>query len=831
MGKLAFLPPLAKVVPRYPGITLTWRVAGVALAFATGLGLNTAGFGEQLGFAIHYLAAIVISLLISHAGTLLAVNAGLAIAWLMLPYRFAVWPAWAHRIEPGYAWFYDILTLLNRQLGHLECAVLWILAWLAHVEGLPWQLGGVAVMLLFAEPILDTAAVFFVNFEDREIGARERKDHPSLRVAGSIHWARRPLINVATFVGAWFVYALAPDQIDKSAGLLIAMVAGALLRLMKWTLRHVQYRRDARKGDSHLDNRRESFRQTHVKRWGRADTPLLLVAAPLLLGWAYSFQQTQRSEAAQEQRDRNWSDRAVACMADPSSSMRRSDISVFVLADSQFHDLKGARFAGEMAFADALVPVAQRPVELQILAQGTLLHLAEVRDLATASPETKLPWVYLGDFADLGCVHEMERILATLAAFDLGRVLGTAPGNHDSSFTGNFAWSPHWDHVCANRLDKQRSDALLVEAFGEGIEHNKGRLTPVWGEAGWRSWSRGFQRGQALVAVTPLGVSHVRGKARGVVGVFLDTSDQIDFDLGVAGMVGTLSGAQVDTLIMLASEVTRSAPYTDPVYVLFSHHPIRALNEAARARLAELVLALDDTQVRVVGFVSAHTHRAQKHANLCVGGRLLDDLVVGSTIDAPQEAALLEIGTDEAGDFMLSVTTVPAVSRPGMTCMAAFSPTSMACQRLVNRWGAQEDCEDLLRREDGAVGEDCASMESQSAIGDRLAGIQSAPDGDALRESQRIRANQLFACLCRDDRCTPPEDPMDDDQVARVIQRASEQPGGKVELACMGWAAAAVSAHGANGMEMADALRCAFDDLSIQPARRMTTRLGVRACH
>ena len=50
------------------------------------------------------------------------------------------------------------------------------------------------------------------------------------------------------------------------------------------------------------------------------------------------------------------------------------------------------------------------------------------------------------------------------------------------------------------------------------------------------------------------------------------------------------------------------------------------------------------------------------------------------------------------------------------------------------------------------------------------------------------------------------------------------------ELACLAWAASAVQAHKAGGMEMTDALRCAFDDGTITAAKDYVAVLKSREC-
>ena len=50
------------------------------------------------------------------------------------------------------------------------------------------------------------------------------------------------------------------------------------------------------------------------------------------------------------------------------------------------------------------------------------------------------------------------------------------------------------------------------------------------------------------------------------------------------------------------------------------------------------------------------------------------------------------------------------------------------------------------------------------------------------------------------------------------------------EVTCLAWAAAAVQNYKSAGMELADALRCAFDDETLAPARDFVATTEVIPC-
>jgi hypothetical protein len=83
-----------------------------------------------------------------------------------------------------------------------------------------------------------------------------------------------------------------------------------------------------------------------------------------------------------------------------------------------------------------------------------------------------------------------------------------------------------------------------------------------------------------------------------------------------------------------------------PRWIAFGHHPINQLEPAAQRRLFRFF----DVHPEIAGYVSAHTHYSDERSHRLPSGRLLPELVVGSTTDfgggSPQAARLLELRVD-----------------------------------------------------------------------------------------------------------------------------------------------------------------------------------------
>jgi hypothetical protein len=330
-----------------------------------------------------------------------------------------------------------------------------------------------------------------------------------------------------------------------------------------------------------------------------------------------------------------------------------------------------------------------------------------------------------------------------------------------------------------------------------------------------------------------------------VIGIFIDTSDGQAFDLGVAGLFGTFSREQAETANQAVDAVRAGAgaDYQNPLYVIFMHHPLGETSPGSNSRLKQWIAALDGDGARVLGIVSAHTHEAQKHSH-CIARRQIPEIVVGSTIDPPQEAALLTIGPAADGAVNLRVQTLPAVARPNKTCSAkAPTITARECQTVMAELRAHPDCAAVFRpAEVNSLGRDCSAIEHPMDVDQRLqlASRWTGPVDEAdIEADQRARVKALLGCVCRRDKtktetCTPSSSALDLDDESYfnlVREELARSPQREQELTCLSWAAAAVQRYKTAGMNFADALRCAFDDDSLAPAHDYIARLEVTPCY
>jgi hypothetical protein len=660
-------------------------------------------------------------------------------------------------------------------------------------------------------------------------------------------WAVR-----AAFAGAVAcsicVFAVAPAQRWAIAAFVAAVGLNAFFRLGKW----LAYDNRAPEGDAGrpwnvLDHYREQRNARELTRVRWVDGPLM-IAAPVV-AFAIVFAAVSRVSTAQEDRADEVESACAPGAAGPGLGDQR--IRVFLLADSQLHNLAGARFPGQMEVATALVPVARRPVELDVLSEGTLLHFAALYGDLRARAFPKLSWAYLGDFTDLACADEMRRMIRTLDAFGRESLVGVAPGNHDNAFTGNFDWSPYWEVACRpggpddaavdGHLGKALSDRMLLSAYRSPLSRD-GALVPV-------ALSEGGPT-QALAGLHRLGALEVGSQKREIWGVFLDTSDKIDSDYGVAGSIGTLSRAQADAVIGALDAAGLARPSFDGAFVVFTHHPVDELGASAARQLERIVARLNGAGHRVVGFVSGHTHRAQLRHGLCLGNRSYDDAIIGSTTDAPQEAALLEIGLNAVGEIAAEVVTLPAVARPGKAYAIGAPqdgiPSAERCAGAVERLAADRCCASLSARQDGRPTTTCARFRDSDSLSQKILAVEGLRAPGELKKADAIRASELLRCLARDPsrpgagRC-PPIDAaaaLRDETIFPILSRAVGTAEGREEVACLGWAASAAQAYKAADMEFADALRCSFggegacppEDGEIQAAKRMPLVLRLRSC-
>jgi 3',5'-cyclic AMP phosphodiesterase CpdA len=800
---------------------LPWPVRLLVLVAALLLGRNWAGtpLGEQLGGGLQYAGLIVISLAVSYWWWIFLANLGLALIWV-------TWPLGASDDSPILAELGHVVTFLNRQIGHIEVLAVWLVLALVSADRLPSQLGMIAAVIFIGEPLLSGLAVWWFFPKPRAAAV----------VARDLFWKRRPLFYLATLLGFVLIALLAPRQAFK-------LVPGVLAVAAADFVRYLRHRRFARTMAQPQHTARLQGQHDRQLRMGRHTDVLLgpglvLGGLALVVGASTWARQRYDQSLAESQPVRG---EPVDYCANHFPPAPDADVALFIVSDSQFHELAGPRFVGQMEFADALVPVALRPIELDVLSASPLSHAATTyAALAAERPQgARLWWAHLGDMADLSCQNEMDRSNQLLRdRFDVNAFAGVAPGNHDKAFTGNFFWSPYWDSACrSGRLEKALSDEKLAAAWRAAVAAAHGRMETV---PAWNPVASATRRGSALVTVTPLGLARDHQNRRGVIGIFLDSSDGQAFDLGVAGLFGTFSAEQAKTVNRLLAAVRDEAGgvYQDPIYLVFLHHPVDETAPDSNARFKQWLADLDGDGQHVLGIITAHTHEAQKHSH-CIGRRMIPEIVVGSTIDPPQEASLLSVGPVADGTVALRVQTLPMVARPGKTCTArAPTLTSDECQRIVAGLRVHPDCAALFRAgEATSLGRDCSDIEHPLAINDRLqlAARWTGPgDEEEIRADQRSRTTALWSCICRDRSCTVSRAVLELDDpsyFALVRQELGRSPARERELTCLAWAGAAVQRYKTAGMSYGDALRCAFDDESLAAAHDYIARMEVTPCY
>ncbi|HEY8091911.1 MAG TPA: metallophosphoesterase [Polyangiaceae bacterium] len=645
-----------------------------------------------------------------------------------------------------------VVVNVNRNLGHLEALFPWIVLSVAFPSPyIPWTLrtGLLGALVLFAAGWMDwlTAA-----------GRR----HGWLRAASAdpVHdrWRhqlqRRLLLMGGSVLGFVILALVAWSQILSILPLLLAFVPGIAFRLA-----------DLREDPSRkLGPAQKALlaRVLRVADW--ADFGVLVASQVLIAAMVWAGLHPGVAADGRDTKVRAMpahvvpdpggpSLPSVAALAAAPTAPKDPPIRLFVVADSQLHELSGQRSGVQLDIADAIINVAVRPVELDLLSMFSVARFERARRALETRYSRPLPWVHLGDFADLGCESELSRFPAVGAAFEAP--LAVAVGNHDSAFCGNFAWHPSWDPACGA----------------------KPRATKAWSDHLFHGWSKSNEELSAwgtpyLPAVVSLG--HVDGAE--VVGVFVDTSDFTMPSLGMAGLQGDVSGAQ-ETWIH-----RRMAEHPGAYVVFFMHHPFAELSLRTRWRMGRIIDRHGD---RVLGIVSAHTHLAALRWSP-VGSRSLPEFVVGSTIDPPQEGAVLEIGRNAGGRMGMRVVTVQTVTREGVTCgeEAAGVPHAV-CEGLWSE--VQAKCRDLAT----------------------AAASDAHPRTPAdVKAEQQARAKLLLACLPRLGlprlgSPSTPGYPLDDptvvagvDDAARRLLTAEPAEGDDLDrLACLSWVGSVLQRH------------------------------------
>ncbi|MBL4685948.1 MAG: hypothetical protein JKY37_15240 [Nannocystaceae bacterium] len=597
-----------------------------------------------------------------------------------------------------------VLTLSNRVVLHLT-AGLFVLFSAATASTLWWCLIVATMYFILARKVLHWLTLRLVQtdlvrpiFRNATIGVGEALYFEHLFL---------PIITMALFGYLW----LLGRSLDGLRGLLwLVGVACArhVVFFFVWLFRSILGQAKMGDGDRSVRN---SYREAAARasRWEVLPVLVcLLVSGALPYASILTANKAARA-ALLDRLERENPEHDCLAMAE----IEHADLALFLVADNQFRTLNGKTSIAHSRIIRDLVPVAVRPVELDLLSVASLDHFARMYramqdHAATNGLPVKFRWAHLGDFGDLACRSELGRFPSRIRCFGAETMLGFAPGNHDSFYTGNFGWHPDWSGeqggACAAGGPVTRGDPT-------GLRKS---MTDALGQCPLLTGRRSTANdGDFFASTAYLGeVGH-----HSLAAVFFDTSDFAGTSFGAAGVQGEISRTQKRWILRQVDKLPE-----DTLFVFFMHHPYESLSWFGRRRVDEIAEGLG---ARLVAVVSAHTHQSQfREAE--VAGRMVPHFVVGSTTDPPQEAALLTFRHRDNGTPELHFRTIPAVARSGAAC-GEHTVMAEQCAAVLEKLSGVQECQALL------------------SLG------SSHSDGVSLSHGEQTssRARALFACTQR----------------------------------------------------------------------------------
>lgn len=736
-------------------------VVGVALAGI--LFANRGDRAEELGYVLADISAMGVSFLAAQWGVVLVSNLIFSGSWLLLS-RFA---------KGRWLFARLVVAFIARQLGHIEALFLWLaivlslgdFAYADHFRAvLALRLTLVALLVGYGALGVDVVA----HAVQARLGADAMDIAP---VPVRFYGIRRWVLTALTLLAFGSLCMKAPAQTGQLVNLFFAVAVGIAFRLGEAAV--------AKKNGADRDGDYGPRFVQWAENGDQVVRGIFFLGIPALLALSrFPGIRNHESDAIQ---------RSYWLESPPEIPSSEADtVSLFVVADSQLHEIGGARIGTHLDLVNTVVPVSVRPIELDLLSGATLAHFGKIyADLRRQRPN--MLWAHLGDSADLGCKSEMIRAQRLLREFGGGKpglLAALVPGNHDSTFIGNFTWHPDWSTtgVCRSGiLWKNEANGMLRTVADEL------RIKQPPSEAiALEHWSSAWDHRAALAWVTRLGV--LQGKS--VVGVFLDSSDYTGLGLGIDGVQGSISRAQA-TEVMSRLDGEPS----DAWVLLFMHHPYGELSEVGIHQITAITKHIGVG--RLLGLVSAHTHFAARRIHT-IDGDEIPELVVGSTIDPPQEAALLEITNRGGPKPTIQIRTIPAVRRRGQTCVPE-SPaeiTGEACAAIFKTLANEQE-------------PSCKALFEEANV--PTAGAHFASP-DQLAAAQRKSATSLLKCVFRGrSGVSVPENPLFDEWVYPLLDAMAREPAREPELVCLSWAASVLQGHKQNGWRYNHALAMSLE--------------------
>ncbi|HEU5076395.1 MAG TPA: hypothetical protein VFU02_19520, partial [Polyangiaceae bacterium] len=786
---------LHRVFPRYPRVVneligeTGWALSSWAVLLAAGLvAVYFADPDSSFVDALRHAGLVIVGLAAAWWLVLGTLDIVSALLWYGLFYlderRGKHADARAENAPDPFTggWLRKLVIVINRHFLHAWALLAWTVLLVLTLSNPYLIVLALGSLVLLGPTVASWAGLCIAKFSDVD---------GSYVVRADVAWLRRPAFYLATVVAVFLLLTLEGAYTHwPLVYFSLAVVAAVGIRFSTFLSWLRNYR--AQDKDPETALRRRKFRSDLARATKVQDVVVVALAllSPAVFPLLPVFDEQEVARASTLTRVAEWADR-TNCEAPLGTESW--DVQVFLVADNQFRALDGKPSMGHSPVIDRVVPVAVRPIELDLLSGATLDHFARTYKAARAKWKN-LTWAHLGDFSDLGCRSEMARLAGVVESFG-GGFLGMAPGNHDSYFTGNFAWHPDWSEAGAcpgggrqGRLGENGTndhlEKLLIARRGALVSEALAQTDAAKHEF--------FGR------VVPLGSVELDQRKEPVVAAFLDTSDYSDWVwIGAAGVTGAISDEQQQWVL---EHLPKNA-----LVMLFQHHPYEALSDGSKARYSKLVSALGR---RLVAIVSAHTHTSQRRSPE-IAGRKVPQFVVGSTTDPPQEAALLRIRAIQGG-YEVDFRTVPAVTRKGLDCglrLAEESPPSLASASAGSQRGRgpvaidESACAERLKTLEAECGDLFKTPQRQSG-GFRTIAEQ--------RDDQERRAQRVLQCFEKRRHKQVKDKPLSslDNPYALLgfncgddaeCKQRGEDGDLQTDLVCLSWAASVLQGHKHSG--------------------------------